>query len=290
MDLRKAYVYNVIKYLKCHPNVTEFDTKGIPPEIDSGFYNLINKLNYTTKLLLNSNANLRIRFNSKHLKFIIEAKFDNVITIIIIPYSGSPFLRCVKINDKTKYYYKVITSFDTISEAINNFHQSSPKITKNRLLYEYELGTIKRHLLRKNHIYIKIEIIKTHVKQQTIDHRTIHSYYRLSATVESRDKNGTELLGQIFSTLAKLTKEDWKKQVISEDALAILLDIWDKWHLNDLTPYCIHQIDELNDELLTNVCPITGYKYGHNWLVEEIPSEVILTLENLSKYNQKEVK
>jgi len=56
------------------------------------------------------------------------------------------------------------------------------------------------------------------------------------------------------------------------------LDIWDKWHLNDIQAGCEHQraLGWNNyDEHPSEPCPTCGYKYGSAWLFMPIPQEVI---------------
>lgn len=97
------------------------------------------------------------------------------------------------------------------------------------------------------------------------------------------------------------------------------LEIWDRWHLNDMRAGCEHQraegwaerpIDpskpanayglhfegqthpswnrlawvrpeEHPDGLLTKPCPTCGYRYGSAWLHEDVPEDVIAYLESL---------
>jgi hypothetical protein len=49
----------------------------------------------------------------------------------------------------------------------------------------------------------------------------------------------------------------------------------DYWHLNALRAGCAHQ--EHSDD----PCPETGYKYGHAWLVEELPDGFVQYLSEL---------
>jgi len=61
------------------------------------------------------------------------------------------------------------------------------------------------------------------------------------------------------------------------------LDIWKRWHLNDLRAGCQHQREEKweDNNLLMKPCPVCGYKYGSQWLYEELPQEVIDFLTEL---------
>ncbi len=60
------------------------------------------------------------------------------------------------------------------------------------------------------------------------------------------------------------------------------LNIWDRWHLNDLRAGCQHQrIEEWNKEMISEPCNVCNYKYGTKWLKEELPEYVIEYLEAL---------
>lgn len=73
------------------------------------------------------------------------------------------------------------------------------------------------------------------------------------------------------------------------DKLAQLADLGDRWHLNSLKAGCSHQtvVYEESDYgtrpslELTEPCPVTGYKYGHAWLVEPLPADFVSTLLEL---------
>lgn len=62
-----------------------------------------------------------------------------------------------------------------------------------------------------------------------------------------------------------------------------LLDIWDRWHLNDLRAECVHQraialyLHKTPHEVFSigEACPYCGYQYGHAWLYEPLPESVV---------------
>jgi len=83
-----------------------------------------------------------------------------------------------------------------------------------------------------------------------------------------------------------------------------LQEIWDRWHLNDMRADCEHQRNNWNmsenvfvrgtkmpvtsvfqkedpNGMLGKPCEVCGYKYGTDWLFEEVPQEVIKYLESL---------
>jgi hypothetical protein len=96
--------------------------------------------------------------------------------------------------------------------------------------------------------------------------------------------------------------EEWDKNKWGH-----LLNVWSKWHLNDLRAGCEHQEQEkwnkikLDDSkpltqdnmaiwktpdehprgLLTSSCRYCGYKYGTSWRMEQLPQDVINFLESL---------
>ena len=61
------------------------------------------------------------------------------------------------------------------------------------------------------------------------------------------------------------------------------LDVWKKWHLNDLHSECEHQEAAgitYNDHP-ENICEVCGYKIGSAWTRREVPADVIAFLESL---------
>lgn len=69
-----------------------------------------------------------------------------------------------------------------------------------------------------------------------------------------------------------------------------LRELAERWHLNTMRAACAHQTvvwasDRYGRQApsldLTPACPVTGYKYGHAWLVEPLPAEVLAYLDAL---------
>jgi hypothetical protein len=68
-----------------------------------------------------------------------------------------------------------------------------------------------------------------------------------------------------------------------------LLDVWEKWHLNDMRSGCEHQrafgwtYEEHHDKktFKGEACPVCGYEIGSSWLKDELPQSVIEFLESL---------
>lgn len=66
-----------------------------------------------------------------------------------------------------------------------------------------------------------------------------------------------------------------------------LLDIWKRWHLNNMRAGCEHQrelgwtYEEYHDPktFKGDECPICGYSIGSNWLKEELPESIVTTIQ-----------
>lgn len=84
--------------------------------------------------------------------------------------------------------------------------------------------------------------------------------------------------GQIKEYLESLDPKDYRLcPDWTEEMYRRLLDIWERWHLNDMRAGCSHQraMGWNVDEHLGKPCPICGYKYGYCWIFEPVSDEVI---------------
>ena len=55
------------------------------------------------------------------------------------------------------------------------------------------------------------------------------------------------------------------------------VQVWRKWHLNDMHAECIHQ-EERGENWAKNpgaVCPQCGWKLGYGWSSREVPQDII---------------
>ncbi len=89
---------------------------------------------------------------------------------------------------------------------------------------------------------------------------------------------------------------------IDRDLLAMLSpqahrihELAERWHLNTMRAGCAHQTIRYGTKRYgrkvpsldaTEPCPVTGYKYGHAWLVEVPPAEVLDELRTLFGFNE----
>jgi len=87
----------------------------------------------------------------------------------------------------------------------------------------------------------------------------------------------------------------------SAELVATFRSVWDRWHLNDMRAGSPAQEAFLRENPqsgrdYSQACavlaraglnPDNGYSYGANWLVEEVPSDVIAFLESLPEATSK---
>ena len=80
-----------------------------------------------------------------------------------------------------------------------------------------------------------------------------------------------ELLDFSRPSRAPFTDDDRKK----------LYDAWGQWHLNDMRAGCEHQRELATRPEISEPCVVCGYKYGHAWLYEALPNDVLEWLHGL---------
>lgn len=96
----------------------------------------------------------------------------------------------------------------------------------------------------------------------TIEHEQVEGGLRLSLTGEVRKtwpagNDRTVSAGQIDRDTVKLLDPH-------------LAEIWGRWHLNDMRAGCAHQTGRHAPP-----CAVSGYLWGHSWLYEPLPTEVV---------------
>jgi hypothetical protein len=91
--------------------------------------------------------------------------------------------------------------------------------------------------------------------------------------------------GQIETTLydAFAAHEIRFHQNFTPAMLSHLLDIWEKWHLNDMHAECEHQraLGWTYETHKGQECPTCGYKIGTEWKRVELPKDVITFMTSL---------
>lgn len=117
--------------------------------------------------------------------------------------------------------------------------------------------------------------------KETINHKKIMKYKTLSIS-----GNNACYGGQIQDNLKFYLKKNKN--------LKRIIQIWKAYHLNDMCPNCIHQkgfncnIKSYDKRAVkeTLKCP-KKYKYGSKWLIQEIPTSILIEVIGLFEiYNK----
>lgn len=143
-------------------------------------------------------------------------------------------------------------------------------ICKKKLTVGYD---VERHK-----VVLEVSLIKFKEERETVDHKRVDEYVGLRITGSSKDYGGQiieKLTPENIPHLAR--KMTWKK-------LERIKEIWQRWHLNDMRPNCIHQSVISTDipyeewsrlaSIETEKCPLK-YHYGSKWLVEPLPEDIV---------------
>lgn len=112
-------------------------------------------------------------------------------------------------------------------------------------------------------------------KWQTVTHGTVENPLCLSFMGQVYEKGARRgypsHAGQIQDALDAITvpAPGW-----TLDEVAEVHRIWNDWHLNTLNAACVHQTEPSQGDD-PEPCPVTGYRYGHGWLVNPLPDAVV---------------
>lgn len=139
------------------------------------------------------------------------------------------------------------------------------------------------------YVVLEVSIDRTPGEWQTTTHDTVTDPLCLHIVGEAYEKGerrgNPSRAGQCVDALDEITKPaaGWTLDEVRE-----VRALWDRWHLNTMKAGCAHQTVVWEDEPyrrpsleLTQPCPETGYRYGHAWLTEPLPDDVIERVKHL---------
>jgi hypothetical protein len=141
----------------------------------------------------------------------------------------------------------------------------------------------------KNIIWLEVAICLHDDEQENVHHISVKNYVTLSISGYGKKPRNKDISygGQIID---ELKPENLAKNLIPQTDLDEIVEIWKRWHLNDMSAGCIHQgeigVNSPHDNwkrlqaIETAKCPI-GYVYGSKWLLEPLPADVIIRIKKL---------
>lgn len=135
---------------------------------------------------------------------------------------------------------------------------------------------------------VSVEANNRQDEYETVNHDVVSNPLAFSITTSVWRPDGRDIVsgGATVEPLRELVTF-----VVGFDAdKAAALAGLEAWHLNAMRAGCAHQTpvyapDQYGQSRpsldLTEPCPVTGYKYGHAWLVEELPEGFVQHLSEL---------
>lgn len=71
---------------------------------------------------------------------------------------------------------------------------------------------------------------------------------------------------------------DTMVRLVRTPKMARIAEVWRRWHLNDMRAGCAHQRGQAHE--VGDLCESCGYRYGHSWLYEELPADIVAEVES----------
>lgn len=136
-------------------------------------------------------------------------------------------------------------------------------------------------------VEVEVRSVKTDNERLTIDLEPTRSYCELSMCGNIWQANERDIYsgGQIYDTLLELYPDN--------PLVVEMVKVWKQWHLNNLKAGSRRQAEVIDAYKRDNplwqydyseACEIlkakglyedNGYKYGHDWLIEPLPDDII---------------
>lgn len=139
-----------------------------------------------------------------------------------------------------------------------------------------------------NAVFVTLALTERTGSFTTTAHEPAERVTRLSVIGGVRDgaRRDYSTSGQIIDDVAAV--RDFAPGWTAQD-VASLVAIWRRWHLNDTRAGCVHVPEPLMEDtpyrrvdlVNTPACPVTGHRYGHAWLMEEPPADVLAEFRRL---------
>lgn len=139
---------------------------------------------------------------------------------------------------------------------------------------------------------LRVERLKRQEVYETIEHEQVHEPldFAITTSVWRPDQQDIVECGRILREQGPGLEFVEFSHGFTERKAAALAAL-EKWHMNSFQAACAHQTVVYEEKPyhrpsleLTPACPITGYKYGHSWLVKPLPDDFVGNLLSLLHY------
>lgn len=140
---------------------------------------------------------------------------------------------------------------------------------------------------RRSRCWITAELRQREaINYETMEKETMYTF-TASGTVQHHYG------GQCIDTIYKGIKALTGKCEMNFNTLKLINDVWEEYHLNDLTAGTKKQMDFLehnkivgyeNSRMMLETAGLledNGYKYGHGWLCKPIPEHIVNDLKEV---------
>lgn len=129
---------------------------------------------------------------------------------------------------------------------------------------------------------VRMEALTRRDTYETTDHRKVTRPLSFSICMSIWSGQSIVSCGQVAEALSEIDK---LALGFTHEDITALAELHASAHLNDMRAACVHQDTTVPEHVsdhertswrLDNVpaCPVTGYKYGHAWLLETLPEHV----------------
>lgn len=136
-------------------------------------------------------------------------------------------------------------------------------------------------------VSVRMEALDRQGTYETTEHEQISRPldFSITSAVWKRDRSDIDSSTAGVGSLWEVVNSGRYADGWDESKVRALIDLG-PWHLNGMTAGCAHQTPVLDsngrpDLDATEPCPVTGYKYGHAWLVTPLPQRFEQQIRNL---------
>ena len=132
-------------------------------------------------------------------------------------------------------------------------------------------------------VEIRIERLERSDEYETVSHEHVSQPLDFALTTSVWQPSGKDIVsgGATVEPLREVLASGDYGAGMDAEKVSRLIELHEAYHLNSMQAGCEHQTVQWEDGPygrrpsleLTEPCPITGYRYGHKWLVKVLPED-----------------